>query len=195
MTQGTGETGRMERAMSNNFITTFTGRYFDIVQPRAEHVEIEDIAHALSIEPRFGGHTVMPYSVAEHCVLVTRLVASEVGYKSHWKPTLMWALLHDASEAYIKDIPRPLKDMMPEYKAIERRVMGAVIERFGMLSQMPVQVKEADDEMLKREAQNLFMRAPEWVSGLKFDPGPWRPFDAVGAKAAFLKMFHKVSAL
>lgn len=178
-----------------NFITTFTGKYFDLIEPKAEDVDIVDIAHALSIEPRFGGHTVVPYSVAEHSMRVLRYVAAEVGMKSASKPVLMWALMHDASEAYLKDVPSPLKDLLPEYRAIERRVMGAVVARFGMLPVMPDIVKEGDGELLKREAKNLFQTAPDWVSGLGFDPGPWRPLSAEQANQDFLKKFERIIGL
>jgi len=92
---------------TNATIGLFSGGTFDILNPRAEDVRIEDIAHALSQQCRFTGHTKTFYSVAQHSVLASTLVAA---------PDELWALLHDASEAYMGDMNRPLKHA-PEMSA------------------------------------------------------------------------------
>lgn len=85
-------------------IQTFTGKKFWPLAPRVEDICIEDIAHALSLKCRFGGHCKVFYSVAQHCVLVSELLEPST------ESTLLWGLLHDAAEAYLPDFPTPIKE-------------------------------------------------------------------------------------
>lgn len=100
-----------------------SGRPFWPIDPRADEIDIEDIAFSLSHLCRFGGHCKRFYSVAEHSVYVSRLVSPEAA---------LWGLLHDASEAYVGDMPRPLKRMLPEFVMMEGKVQQAVAERFSL---------------------------------------------------------------
>lgn len=85
---------------------TVSGRAVNLYQPEPAMIDLSDIAHALSRIQRFGGHTVVPYSVLEHSMLVARIVAQ------YYPQYQLHALLHDATEAYIGDAPRPLKNTM-----------------------------------------------------------------------------------
>lgn len=129
---------------ADQYIRTFSGRKFWPLDPRPEDVCIEDIAHALSNNCRWGGHAHRFYSVAQHSLFV-----------AHWLPTLE-ALMHDASEAYILDMPRPIKRQMPEYSAIEDNLMKCIAERFDFPYPFPKQVKAADDFALYYEKSQLF---------------------------------------
>ncbi len=137
--------------MSHTVIETYSGLYFDFTNPRAEDVCIEDIARALSMTPRFGGHTTSFYSVAEHSVLVRQLVI-EAG-----RPDLgLAALLHDAHEAYVGDIPTPLKarvgDLLDD---ITEDVDWAICNALGLLSPYQLhstEVKAGDLLCLRHEA-------------------------------------------
>ena len=129
-----------------NYIRTFSGTKFDTT-PTADQVNLEDIAVALSRAPRFGGHTFWPYSVAAHSIYVSLLVP-----KRH----RLQALFHDASEAYISDIPSPFKASMPDYKIIEFGIMEAVAERFDFNWPPDPIVKQADAAALYQEWKNLF---------------------------------------
>lgn len=144
--------GNDQRA--GNWMQTFTGRQFWPLDPRADEVFIEDIAHALSLACRFGGHCERFYSVAEHSYLASYIVPPE---------DALVALLHDASEAYVVDIPRPLKPYLAGYKDIETRVWLAIAERFGVSPDMPASVKIADNAMLLAEAEQI----------MKPHPAPW----------------------
>lgn len=125
------------------WMQTFTGKRFYPLAPLAEEIDPIDIAHALSQICRYGGHARRFYSVAEHCVLMSNAVAPEHA---------LWALLHDATEAYVGDMVRPLKIHMPEYREVEDRVMVAVAERFGLDGvTMPPAVKDADNRILLSE--------------------------------------------
>lgn len=87
-------------SQDNSWIQTFSGRQFFPLEPRVEDVCIEDIAHGLSNLCRYAGHCECFYSVAQHCLLVSRVVPREHALRG---------LLHDASEAYLIDVPRPIK--------------------------------------------------------------------------------------
>ena len=129
---------------ADEYIRTYTGRKFYALDPHPEDVDIRDIAHALSNNCRWGGHAHTFYSVAQHSLFVAYFV-----------PTLE-ALLHDASEAYIMDMPRPIKRQMPEYSAIEDRLMRCIAERFGFAYPVDKLVKAADDFALYHEKRMLF---------------------------------------
>lgn len=141
------------------WIQTYKGRKFFPLDPRPEDIDIRDISHSLSLLCRFNGHSVVFYSVAEHSVLVSKAVAEEHA---------LWGLLHDASEAYISDIPRPIKEKMPEFIEIEERIQRAVAERFGLSWPMPEEVKLTDTRALVTEMESLMSEPPEpWNLGVK----------------------------
>lgn len=126
---------------------TYSGLRVDVFNPTPDMFCIEDIAHALSNICRFGGHTNKFYSVAEHCVRVSHLVKPEFKLQ---------ALLHDASEAYIWDMPTPIKSKLVGYEGIENGIMLCIAKKFGFSWPMADQVHEADKEMLKCEWCDLF---------------------------------------
>ncbi len=129
-----------------SWITTFSGRHFDYSDPQPEAICIEDIAQALSNECRFAGHLPQFYSVAQHCVIASEIVPLAFALE---------ALLHDAVEAYCKDIPSPLKRMLPDYQAIEDRIEAVVRKKFGLPAQTSPEVKRADLVMLATERRDL----------------------------------------
>lgn len=149
---------------------TFTGRQFFPLNPRPEDIDPVDIAHALSNLCRYNGHVRRFYSVAEHCVLMSRTVPAE---------DALWALLHDATEAYVGDMVRPLKKHMPDYCAAEERVALAISERFGIPEQMPESVRDADNRIILDERAALLGDPPaDWgIPGepLGVDIQEWRP--------------------
>jgi 5'-deoxynucleotidase YfbR-like HD superfamily hydrolase len=127
-------------------IRTYTGRFVNVFQPTPEMICIEDIAHSLSQQCRFGGHLAQFYSVAQHSLNCASLVSS-----AHAKA----ALLHDASEAYLMDIPSPIKAKMPEYKKIEHDLMIVIAQALGFAYPLSDEVKQIDKEMLELEWQAL----------------------------------------
>jgi hypothetical protein len=133
--------------LRGSWMQTYTGRQFYPLAALVEDIDPEDIAHALSLICRYGGHVDRFYSVAEHCVLMSHTVAPEHA---------AWALLHDATEAYVGDMVRPLKHHMPEYRDIEDRLMAVIAKRFGLASAtMPAEVKDADNRILLTERAAL----------------------------------------
>lgn len=145
-----------DNARLGDWIQLYSGKRFWPLDPRAEDIEIEDIAHALSNICRFTGHVREFYSVAQHSVFVSFRVP---------EADALWGLLHDASEAYVCDIARPVK-RQPElaaYRAAEKRIMDAVCERFGLSKIEPPGVKVADQRALYTEARDLLpVISPEW---------------------------------
>lgn len=151
-----------------DWIATFSGHRFWPADPWPEDVHFEDIAHALACENRFGGHLPEPYSVAQHCYHASMLVTQHLGGSTE---EAMQALMHDAAEAYVKDIPRPLKTVLPEYRTIERGVWQAIATRFGIKQELTPRVKKADEWMLAIERRQLFptSHGPLWVLGGEMD--------------------------
>lgn len=167
-----------------DWIQTAMGRQFWPIDPRADEVFIDDIAHALSMLCRFGGHCRRFYSVAEHSVLLSRAAPPE--FKR-------WALLHDASEAYLVDVPRPIKPFLLGYEAAEIKIMQAVSERFGLQGDIPEQIKRMDRAILMDErSQNMAAAPVPWstdMSPLGVRLQFWNPTDA---RTAFLAAFESL---
>ena len=172
-------------------ILTYSGHYFNFLEPEPASIEIEDIAQGLSKVCRFAGQTRAFYSVAQHCVYVSWLV-EERGDPAD----ALAGLLHDAAEAYIGDVTRPLKQLLPDYRQIEKRIEAAVFARFGLPADMPESIKHADLVMLATE-QRDFM-APhddpwyciEGINPLPFTLTPWAP-DA--AYRVFMHSFRQLT--
>lgn len=144
----------------NQWILTYTGRKFYPLAPRIDDIHIDDIAHALSNMCRFTGHIRQFYSVAQHSVHVATLVYA----RTNEKRIALKALLHDASEAYLCDIARPVKHA-PEfefYRESEKQLQYLIYEKFGLLELDEKEIKIADEEMLHVETYNLMPNHREW---------------------------------
>jgi hypothetical protein len=136
----------------NAWVQTYTGVKFYPIEPNFKDVYITDIAWSLSHQCRYTGHSNKFYSVAEHCIYVSEQVPQE--FK-------LWGLLHDASEAYLSDIARPVKAFLPSYKVIENKIMEAVCKKFKMSVDMPTIVKEVDLRILGDEQRQFLPYPPE----------------------------------
>ncbi len=141
-----------ENLYTPNCIRTFTGQYVNVFEPDPETIKIEDIAHSLARQCRFGGHLPNFYSVAQHSL--------NCAYITDNKELKLAALLHDASEAYLLDIPRPIKSGLTNYKEIEDKLMMVIANKFGFEYPLPVEVKKVDEIMLETEWYALMLRKP-----------------------------------
>lgn len=175
---------------AGDWMITFTGRRFWPLDPRPDEVSFLDIAHGLSLICRYGGHTGVFYSVAEHCAHLAMF------FLEQQRPDLArYALLHDASEAYIGDIIRPVKPELPQFKAIEGPLERLVLQVVGLPSPMPKEVHQADADIIAVEARALFTPAvlarAGWVLPMRHMPGVdimgWSP---AYAKREFLVLFE-----
>lgn len=170
-------------------IATFTGRYVYPLALDPDDVDIEDIAHSLSNQSRFSGHTVSFYSVAHHAVLVSQLLEG-TGHE-------MWGLLHDGSEAYLTDVARPLKTdpyFGKTYRGAEARAMRAVAAAFDLQWPEPPEVKVADVVLLATERRDLIAATGRWtvldgVTPLTDQIVPWSPKKS---KRAFLNRYEQL---
>ena len=174
-----------------SWIQTYSGRRFNPTKPNYQAIVIQDIAHALSMQCRFSGHTKSFYSVAQHSVGVSNLCPKE---------DQLWGLLHDASEAYLVDIPNPLKrsGKFNTYIEFESQMMDAVCERFNLSKKEPPSVKRADKQMLVAEADLLMSPLrPDWDTlSLLDDPENIiniQPVSPKEAKTMFLQKFAELT--
>lgn len=155
------------------------GARFYPLDPHPDDIHLSDIIHALSNTCRYGGHTNRFYSVAEHCVLLARWVRE----KGHTPELAMAALMHDAAEAYLGDVPRPIKGMLPDYCEIEKNVERVIFDKFGIEEADLARIKEWDRRMLIDEMLVLFDRPhPQVVEGepMGVTIWGWEPSVATG---------------
>lgn len=143
---------------------TFSGKAFWVADPKEKDIDIRDIAHGLSNICRFAGQSRRFYSVAEHSLLLSWVVPRQQA---------LWALLHDAPEAYMGDIPRPVKRCIPGISELEAGVMSCVARRFGLEgTEVPDFVHFQDTNILMNEAAVLLGPTPHpWNTGGVIIPG------------------------
>lgn len=164
----------MENLFKKDCIRTHSGIYVNVFEPKPEMFFIEDIAHALSKEQRFGNHLPRMYSVAQHSIICAEMAPRE--YK-------LTALLHDLAEAYIRDLPKPIKIRLPQYEQIEHNLMKCASLKFGFEYPLPEKVLEIDDYMLKLEWNALMLRNT---------PFNYVLLKQAEAKKKFLKIFAEL---
>lgn len=174
-----------------NWIQTATGNKYWPLDPRPEDVHVEDIAHSLGMLCRYNGHCRFFYSVAEHSVHVAQVLMAE----GHDVPTVLAGLLHDGSEAYCTDVPRPLKPYLLGYDEIEERNWLAIAHRFGLPPVMPEAVHKADNAVLLAEKPVLMGMQHKW--SIPGEPAHVRVqgWDPDLARYAFLRQFHFLTGI
>jgi 5'-deoxynucleotidase YfbR-like HD superfamily hydrolase len=156
-------------------IRTNSGLYINVFNPTPEMICIEDIAHAEAAMPRFAGHLDKRYSVAQHSLMAAQL-ASPKNRKA--------ALLHDATEAYMLDMPTPIKNQLPEYKAAEDNLMLVIAEKFGFEFPFDPEIKQIDKYLVNLEWEKL-VRNPD---------KDFKCLTAIQAKKEFLRVYHEIIA-
>lgn len=167
-----------------------SGKIVDVLRPRAEDVDFNDIANGLARVQRFGGQiNAEHYSVAEHSVLVSRLCSPR---------NALLGLMHDASEAYIGDVVTPLKRQIPDYRAVEDRWMLSIGIALGVgsaLVHLPIDVKVADARALQTERRDLYTPPRRDESGI--EPASWevKGLRPRAAEKLFRKRFHDLTGV
>jgi len=175
-------------------ITTYTGRCFDPTQAVAEDIRIRDIAHALSLMCRANGHFPHFYSVAQHCVNCVK----EAKARGYSERVQLGCLLHDASEAYLSDITRPVKEWLPYYRKVERRLQNLIYEQW--LSPLPT---DAERELIAAVDDALLYYEFKEISGreIQAEPYPqcgclefeWQGFSEM--EEAYLQLFQELTGI
>lgn len=162
---------------------TFSGKQFHPYDCKEDQIDINDIAHALSKQCRFNGHINKFYSVAQHCIIVSYLCD---------KQDALYGLLHDASEAYLSDIPSPLKhsEQFSFYRNIEKNVQDVIYNKFNLSVNEPLSVKSADKLALHLEAECLSDGKRKWVNNNI--PLFIKPLKPSIAKKVFLNRFKEL---
>lgn len=168
------------------FVQTWSGHAFYPFDPKPDEVEIEDIAHALANSCRFNGHCEVFYSIAQHAYVVSNIVPPA---------DALAGLLHDAAEAYVGDMVRPLKIRMPDFDAVEHRIWLAIAERYGLDPELPETVRRADDVMLATEWRDLMVQGVwKWQDfNVKPLEQPIEPVNALTARTIFLDRFYQLT--
>ena len=174
------------------YITTYTGKHFEPANPDPEAIQIEDIAHALSLICRGNGHVKTFWSVGQHSINC----AKEAWARGLSNRIALACLLHDASECYMSDIPWPFQKELPEYQALEERLLGMIYEKFlgsPLTPEEQAQLKEIDDAMLWYDLKNLldetqFGEVPKLNINLDYSV---RPFQDV--EKEYLILFYGFS--
>jgi 5'-deoxynucleotidase YfbR-like HD superfamily hydrolase len=144
------------------YLTTASGRRFYYDDPQPEAISIEDVAHSLAQTARFRGHGKVMFSVAEHSVLVMKLaeLARPDDFELHRA-----ALMHDAHEAYVGDVPTPLKNAVPGFRQMEGRIATLVRATLtpGVSGDLYDEVRKYDHVAAIVEGLHLLSPVPDWL--------------------------------
>lgn len=176
----------------NDGIRLLSGNLFNYNDPSSAHVTINDIAGALSKICRFAGHLPYFYSVAQHSVNASYIVAPEFAFD---------ALMHDTAEAFTNDIPTPLKMAVPMFKELEVSIESAMAKKFDFNYPLSSEIKKADLQMLMVEKIHIKKDASEWqiLDGVQIDDilplvdlNSWTPRFA---ETQFLKRYYELQDL
>jgi len=178
---------------AGSFIQTVSGRRVDPFDPEPEAIDITDIAYALSNQCRFGGHCRVFYSVAQHASLVSDVVLEQTESPAD----ALWALLHDATEAYLVDLPHPLKhrsELGRLYRDAEEPLHRCILERFRLPETPPAALKAVDRSFLATERRLFSSEAWHWpeldgVEPLALEIRAWRP---ERARREFLDRYRRL---
>lgn len=174
----------------SEYITTYTGKHFKPTEPDPNLIRIEDIAHALSLMCRGNGHVKTFWSVGEHCICC----AKEAAARGLSERIILACLLHDASESYMSDVPRPFKKELPVYQDWEDRLLSMIYEKFlgsDLTAEEQAQLKEIDDDLLWYDLEILLeekqvTNRPQLHIELDYTV---RPFSEV--EAEYLQLFER----
>ncbi len=171
----------------HGWIQLYSGRKFFPLNPQVDAIDIEDIAHSLSNMCRFTGHVKSFYSVAQHSVLVSYLCGAN---------NALYGLLHDATEAYLVDMPKPIKrlETFSNFREIEASIMLVIAKKFGLPDVEPPPVKAADIRILATEARDLMSPLhPDWKQPCEPYPFKIEPLSPGEAKKLFMDRYRELT--
>jgi hypothetical protein len=173
--------------ITNLRIHTFTGKQVDPLNLQPEDIYIEDIAHSLAKQCRFGGHVKTFYSVAEHSYRMSYAVS---------KPLALCALLHDASEAYLIDLPRPVKRALPSFVELEESIQEVISRKFKIPYPFPEEIHEVDTIMAVSEADILLEGGlRDWAPDIASKSNPNMFVDSLNYFSQSKSYFSTLSSL
>lgn len=171
-----------------NGINLVSGGYFCFDKPEESKYSIEDIALNLSHMNRFTGSSEHAYNVAQHSVYVSLFFID--------KKEALQALMHDSVEAFLGDVAKPLKNLLPDYRKIELECEAAICKKYGIAFPFDPRVKDADNSVFVAERRDLQPRAPQGLvyNGKVVEPAPFKivPWSAEKSRKEFLKRFKEL---
>lgn len=167
-------------------ILTADGGYFNFLDFDDSKVTLYGIAHALSNICRFGGHAPQFYSVAQHSYYVSQVVPPEYA---------LYGLLHDAAEAYLGDMVKPLKDLLPQFQTMESQLVVRIFREFNLAPELPECVKYADRVLLGTEQRDIMRNSDDWGAATELPLfelviKPWTP---ERARTMFLERYYEIT--
>lgn len=168
-------------------MTTYSGRKLDPLHPAKEDIRLEDIAHALSLLCRGGGHLNYFYSVGQHCLNCAR----EAQARGCTSREALVCLLHDASEAYLSDVIRPVKEHLSNYLAIEKNIMDVILEAFHLQSLSAKEDKtwkQIDDEILEHELKAMMPGEENRSTGRLYSAPDFRKRESRTVEKEYLEL-------
>jgi hypothetical protein len=173
-------------ASSGSWMHTYSGKRLHPLGASPEEICIEDIAQGMALTCRFGGQCAKFYSVAQHCYHLSFAVPPEYALD---------ALMHDAAEAYLTDVPSPAKDGLAEYQAVEDRLYAVIAQKFGLSFPVPEVVHIADKKIVVNEAEVVFNTIPDWVKGRSRLPlhYPINPVSWQTARKLWINRFEELT--
>ncbi len=167
------------------WLSTLYRKQFHFLQPIEDEIDILDIAHSTSLLCRFGGHCRQFYSVAEHSVIVSTILQREGASTL----TQLGGLLHDAEEAYLPDIPAPIKRVMPEADKIYENIRGCIYRKYGIEQADWKHVEDIDSRLCITEAKLLGLWNEDWAYVGKPLPTALHLYLPYDAERAFIYRF------
>ena len=171
-------------------LTTYSGTDVNVVNPNPDSLKIIDIAHALSNICRYGGHSKVFYSVADHCVNMYEHFMDRGQYVNAYI-----ALMHDATEAYLCDIPRPIKPFIVGYKELEDNLAKAIYKKFNVPA-MTEAVEVIDYHIIYNEVMRVNNIIPDWINNYDdYDVYIYVSHNQNAASNRFLEAYYEVTKL
>ncbi len=179
-----------------DYITTYTEEHFYPTAPEADKLKVEDIAHSLSLQCRGNGHVKFFFSVGQHCINC----AKEAEARGYSPRTVLACLLHDASEAYVSDVPRPFKKELPSFSEWEDKILDVIYEKWlgsPLTEEEAKLVKLVDDDMLYYDLKVLLNEQmdcpePKLCVELQYHVRPFK--DVEREYLALFDRLHKATA-
>jgi hypothetical protein len=175
------------------WVTTFTGKQFYVMRATPDDIDIRDIAHGLSNVCRYAGQCQPFYSVAEHSIRMCEMVDEAKNWEDpdEYMNCKLTALLHDAAEAYLGDMPSLVKACMPVYRRIESYLISVIYAKYR-LSSDPL-IKTLDEEIRTPEVLSLLVGGHKGWSLVEAEADPIIPWSSPMAEMAFLKTFKELT--
>ncbi len=170
----------------NAWIATFTGLRLNPFDPDPEMINIDDIAHGLSLTCRYAGQCKKFYSVAEHSIRLTRLVPEEL------RPV---ALMHDSAEAYMLDLPSLIKRVMPGYQAAEHNLLSVIFAKYDIDIQLLTRFLKEEYVLLATECRDLVTNTDGWFLPEPPLDKPIEPWTPRTAEVLFKNIFTALPSL